>query len=124
MQNFPFKCFESQLRFFAFLYDSCTNFSLGGIEHVTSKKKDAICSKNLSNSVFCVLHFVSRQWKLIAISNWKRAKTCLACNTWRDLPYLRTPLSGKIGETVSISRNVGLSSNKSYKYFRSRHRCG
>ncbi|EYC00472.1 hypothetical protein Y032_0115g489 [Ancylostoma ceylanicum] len=38
-------------------------------------------------------------WKLSAISNWGRAKTCLAYNNWRDLSHLGSLPSGKNGET-------------------------
>ncbi|EYC22390.1 hypothetical protein Y032_0017g3322 [Ancylostoma ceylanicum] len=43
-----------------------------------------------------------KSWKLSAISNWKRAKTCLAYNNWRDLPHLGSLTSGRIGETDSM----------------------
>ncbi|EYB94056.1 hypothetical protein Y032_0176g558 [Ancylostoma ceylanicum] len=41
-------------------------------------------------------------WKLSAVSNWKRAKTCLAYTNWRDLPHLGSLPSGKICETGSV----------------------
>ncbi|EYC40523.1 hypothetical protein Y032_0608g597 [Ancylostoma ceylanicum] len=45
-----------------------------------------------------------KSWKLSAISDWKRAKTCLAYNNWRDLPHLGSLPSGKICETDSMYR--------------------
>ncbi|EYB92151.1 hypothetical protein Y032_0197g1566 [Ancylostoma ceylanicum] len=44
-----------------------------------------ICFKNESNSI-----------------NWKRAKTCLDHDNWRDLPRVGSLPSDKIGETDSM----------------------
>ncbi|EYC09059.1 hypothetical protein Y032_0062g3328 [Ancylostoma ceylanicum] len=53
--------------------------------------------------------FHVKSWDLIVISNWKRAKTCLTYNNWRDLPHLGGLLSGMNRETDTSVRSLGRS---------------